>query len=92
MFPIYKFIKTISGSEDHPPSNQNRVLRGSSSAGNARSAETSLEESVIHQVEKEAYSCVLRAFKYQSIDLSWVYMQLLPFLLYMIFVVFCFED
>ncbi|MED6197293.1 hypothetical protein PIB30_055351 [Stylosanthes scabra] len=47
--------------ENVPPLNQNRVLRGSN--GNI--------DTLIHQVEKEAYSHVLRAFKCQSDVLTW---------------------
>ena len=85
MFPVHLFLfcKKISGTDDHvPPSNQNRVLRGSSIVSNGISAVGSVlhsrmhsdMEAQIHQLEQEAYSSVLRAFKAQSDALSWVYL------------------
>ncbi|KAK7267352.1 hypothetical protein RIF29_20021 [Crotalaria pallida] len=57
----------------------NRVHRGNSVAGNGKSAVASIThsrlhsdmEAQIHQLEQEAYSAVLRAFKAQSDALSW---------------------
>ncbi|KAL6656251.1 hypothetical protein ACP70R_007077 [Stipagrostis hirtigluma subsp. patula] len=64
--------------DDLPPS-QNRGLRGRSFSGNGRPsvgtfpymrAQNDLE-SEIHQVEQDAYTGVLRAFKVQSDAISW---------------------
>ncbi|WMV50561.1 hypothetical protein MTR67_043946 [Solanum verrucosum] len=73
-----------SGTDDDlPPSHQNRIPRGSGRiTGNGRSAvigsvpyqrmydETDMEAQ-IHQLEQEAYSSVLRAFKAQADAISW---------------------
>ncbi|PWA80381.1 emsy N Terminus (ENT)/ plant Tudor-like domains-containing protein [Artemisia annua] len=73
-----------SGTEDDdlPPSHQNRIPRGGHVAGNGRPAvmgsvqyprmhgDTDME-SQIHQLEQEAYSSVLRAFKAQADAISW---------------------
>ncbi|OIV95444.1 hypothetical protein TanjilG_06906 [Lupinus angustifolius] len=56
---------------DYLPSRQTTFLRSGSSAGNSRSTEASEAASLIRQAEKEAYSSVLRAFKYRTDDLSW---------------------
>ncbi|XP_056164783.1 protein EMSY-LIKE 3-like isoform X4 [Syzygium oleosum] len=72
-----------SGTDDDlPPSHQNRIPRGGHLSGNGRAgfggslsyqrmyAETDME-SQIHQLEREAYSAVLRAFKAQSDAITW---------------------
>ncbi|KAH0728286.1 hypothetical protein KY285_001866 [Solanum tuberosum] len=73
-----------SGTDDDlPPSHQNRIPRGGGRMnGNGRSAvmasvpyqrmygETDMEAQ-IHQLEQEAYSSVLRAFKAQADAISW---------------------
>ncbi|XP_061349055.1 protein EMSY-LIKE 1-like isoform X2 [Gastrolobium bilobum] len=73
-------IPDSSGTDDDlPPSSQHRILRGSSVAGNGISAVASVPhsrlysdmEAQIHQLEQEAYSAVLRAFKAQSDTLTW---------------------
>ncbi|KAJ7976014.1 Protein EMSY-LIKE 3 [Quillaja saponaria] len=74
------FKKSKQGTDDDlPPSYQKRVPRGSSVAGNERSAVGSVSysrihgdmEAQIHCLEQEAYSSVLCAFKAQSDALSW---------------------
>lgn len=69
-----------SGTDDDlPPSHHNRHVRGGRVAGNGRSIVGSVPftrmhidmDSEIHQLEKEAYSSVLRAFKAQSDALTW---------------------
>ncbi|XP_044481864.1 protein EMSY-LIKE 3 isoform X3 [Mangifera indica] len=71
-----------SGTDDDlPPSHQNRFQRGSLPAGNGRSAVVGSAilprmpqndmETQIHNIEREAYSCVLRAFKAQSDAITW---------------------
>lgn len=71
-----------SGTDDDlPPSHQNRIPRGGRVAGNGRSAVGSLPhsrmygdtdmEAQIHQLEQEAYSSVLRAFKAQADLITW---------------------
>lgn len=70
-----------SGTDDDlPPSHQNRIPRGGRVAGNGRSAvgvpysrmygDTDMEAQ-IHQLEQEAYSSVLRAFKAQADLITW---------------------
>ncbi|XP_021887669.1 protein EMSY-LIKE 3 isoform X3 [Carica papaya] len=71
-----------SGTDDDlPPLHQNRIPRGGRVAGNGRSAvapvpyprmygETDMETQ-IHQLEQEAYSSVLRAFKAQADAITW---------------------
>ncbi|KAL3537297.1 hypothetical protein ACH5RR_000663 [Cinchona calisaya] len=72
-----------SGTDDDlPPSHQNRMPRGGRVAGNGRPTvmasaqyprmfgETDMEAQ-IHQLEQEAYSSVLRAFKAQADAISW---------------------
>lgn len=76
--------KIIAGTDDDlPPPHQNRIPRGGRVAGNGRSAvvgsipysrmygETDMETQ-IHQLEQEAYSSVLRAFKAQADAITWV--------------------
>lgn len=77
-------MKRSAGTDDDlPPSHQNRIPRGGRLSGNGRAgfggslsyqrmyAETDME-SQIHQLEREAYSAVLRAFKAQSDAITWV--------------------
>ncbi|XP_019159341.1 PREDICTED: protein EMSY-LIKE 4-like isoform X1 [Ipomoea nil] len=71
-----------SGTDDDLPQCQNRIARGGRIAGNGRSAvmstvpyprmygETDMEAQ-IHQLEKEAYSLVLKAFKAQADAITW---------------------
>ncbi|KAG6423254.1 hypothetical protein SASPL_113644 [Salvia splendens] len=68
--------------DDFPPPHQNRMSRGGRISGNGRPAavgsmpytrmyeETDMEAK-IHQLEQEAYSSVLRAFKAQADAISW---------------------
>lgn len=78
-------IKLIAGTDDDlPPSHQNRIPRGGRVAGNGRSAMGTLPysrmygetdmEAQIHQLEQEAYSSVLRAFKAQADLITWVHL------------------
>ncbi|KAJ1409719.1 ENT domain [Sesbania bispinosa] len=73
-----------SGTDDDlPPTHQNRIPRGGGGrlAGNGRSAVGSIPyprmygeidmETQIHQLEQEAYSSVLRAFKAQADAITW---------------------
>nr|XP_027186982.1 protein EMSY-LIKE 4-like isoform X2 [Cicer arietinum] len=71
-----------SGTDDDlPPTHQNRIPRGGRIAGNGRSAVGSIPyprvygeidmETQIHQLEQEAYSSVLRAFKAQADAITW---------------------
>ncbi|XP_058070852.1 protein EMSY-LIKE 3-like isoform X2 [Magnolia sinica] len=70
-----------SSDDDLPPSHQNRVSRGSHVTGNGRTAAVGVPpypgikhndmETQIHQLEQEAYSSVLRAFKAQSDAITW---------------------
>ncbi|KAJ6777911.1 PROTEIN EMSY-LIKE 3-LIKE ISOFORM X2 [Salix koriyanagi] len=71
-----------SGTDDDlPPSHQNRIPRGGRVAGNGRPAAGSVPysrmygetdmETQIHQLEQEAYSSVLRAFKAQADAITW---------------------
>ncbi|XP_044490802.1 protein EMSY-LIKE 3 isoform X2 [Mangifera indica] len=71
-----------SGTDDDlPPSHQNRIPRGGRVAGNGRPPVVSVPyprmygdtdmETQIHQLEQEAYSSVLRAFKAQADAITW---------------------
>ncbi|XP_027902165.1 protein EMSY-LIKE 3-like isoform X1 [Vigna unguiculata] len=69
-----------SGTDDDlPPTHQNRIPRGAHPARNGRSVGASYPmtygeidmETQIHQLEKEAYSSVLRAFKAQDDAITW---------------------
>ncbi|KAJ4848799.1 hypothetical protein Tsubulata_037236 [Turnera subulata] len=71
-----------SGTDDDlPPSHQNRIPRGGHVAGNGRPVPPSIPyprmygesdmETQIHQLEQEAYSSVLRAFKAQADAITW---------------------
>lgn len=73
----------IAGTDDDlPPTHQNRIPRGARLTGNGRSAGGSMSyprmygeidmEIQIHQLEQEAYSSVLRAFKAQADAITWV--------------------
>lgn len=76
-------LKMAGTDDDLPPPHQNRIPRGGRVAGNGRSAvvgsipysrmygETDMETQ-IHQLEQEAYSSVLRAFKAQADAITWV--------------------
>lgn len=80
-------IVMIAGTDDDlPPTHQNRIPRGGGGgrlAANGRSAVGSIPyprvygeidmEAQIHQLEQEAYSSVLRAFKAQADAITWVY-------------------
>ncbi|TQE08321.1 hypothetical protein C1H46_006103 [Malus baccata] len=67
--------------DDFPPSRQHRVPRGGRVTGNGRSGGGSVPyprmygetdmEAQIHQLEREAYSSVLRAFKAQADAITW---------------------
>ncbi|XP_042065055.1 protein EMSY-LIKE 3-like [Salvia splendens] len=68
--------------DDFPPPHQNRMSRGGCISGNGRPAavgsmpytrmyEENDMEAKIHQLEQEAYSSVLRAFKAQADAISW---------------------
>ncbi|KAL5976878.1 hypothetical protein ACLOJK_021213 [Asimina triloba] len=65
--------------DDLPPPHQNRISRGGRVSGNGRTAIgvqgypgiTNDMETQIHQLEQEAYSSVLRAFKAQSDAITW---------------------
>ncbi|KAJ9158695.1 hypothetical protein P3X46_024256 [Hevea brasiliensis] len=71
-----------SGTDDDlPPSHQSRIPRGGRVAGNGRPVAPSIPyprmygetdmETQIHQLEQEAYSSVLRAFKAQADAITW---------------------
>ncbi|XP_044505979.1 protein EMSY-LIKE 3-like isoform X2 [Mangifera indica] len=74
-------ISDSSRTDDDLPPHQNRFQRGSCPAGNGRSAVVSSAimpripqndmETQIHNIEQEAYSSVLRAFKAQSDAITW---------------------
>ncbi|XWS35475.1 hypothetical protein CRYUN_Cryun20dG0000500 [Craigia yunnanensis] len=67
--------------DDLPPSHQNRIPRAGRIAGNGISSVASVPypriygetdmEAQIHQLEQEAYSSVLRAFKAQADAITW---------------------
>ncbi|MCI13930.1 emsy amine-terminus (ENT)/plant tudor-like domain protein, partial [Trifolium medium] len=71
----------VGTDDDLPPTHQNRIPRGGRLAGNGRSAVGSIPyprvygeidmETQIHQLEQEAYSSVLRAFKAQADAITW---------------------
>ncbi|KAJ4724149.1 Protein EMSY-LIKE 3 [Melia azedarach] len=76
----YQLSDSSGTDDDLPPSHQNRFQRGGRPAGNGRSAvvgPTLLPrmhndmETQIHNIEQEAYSSVLRAFKAQSDAITW---------------------
>lgn len=81
-------LNKFAGTDDDlPPTHQNRIPRGGRVAGNGRSAvgsapypriygETDMETQ-IHQLEQEAYSSVLRAFKAQADAITWVLLVIL---------------
>ncbi|XP_034704512.1 protein EMSY-LIKE 3-like [Vitis riparia] len=78
----YEPFDSSGTDDDLPPPHQNRIPRGGRVAGNGRSAvvgsipysrmygETDMETQ-IHQLEQEAYSSVLRAFKAQADAITW---------------------
>lgn len=82
--------------DDLSSSDQNRVVRSSSVTGNEKSSVGSVThfnlhfdmEAQIHQLEQEAYSAVLRAFKAQSDALTWVY-TIGSFHVFIVIFVFC---
>ncbi|XP_031267308.1 protein EMSY-LIKE 3 isoform X1 [Pistacia vera] len=77
----YDAFDSSGTDDDLPPSHQNRFQRGSRPAGNGRSAVVGSAmlprmpqnemETLIHNIEQEAYSSVLRAFKAQSDAITW---------------------
>lgn len=83
--PFFSFhFDVASGTDDDfPPPHQNRMSRGGRISGNGRPAavasmpyprayEDTDMEAKIHQLEQEAYSSILRAFKAQADAISWV--------------------
>ncbi|KAF5725498.1 hypothetical protein HS088_TW23G00221 [Tripterygium wilfordii] len=73
-------LSDSSGTDDGlPPSHQNRFQQGMHPTGNTRSATGSVPssrmhmdmETQIHNIEQDAYSSVLRAFKAQSDAITW---------------------
>ncbi|XP_057954216.1 protein EMSY-LIKE 3 isoform X3 [Malania oleifera] len=74
-------LSDSSGTDDDlPPTHQNRFQRGGRAAGNGRSGVAGSApflrvqndmETQIHNIEQDAYSSVLRAFKAQSDAISW---------------------
>ncbi|XP_019168134.1 PREDICTED: protein EMSY-LIKE 4-like [Ipomoea nil] len=60
----YESYDSSGTDDDLPPSHQNRIHRG------GRIANTDMEAQ-IHQLEQEAYSSVLRAFKAQADAITW---------------------
>jgi hypothetical protein len=87
-------------------SHQNTVLRGSGVANFEKPAVGSVSryrldnpplidmEVQIHQLEQDAYSAVLRAFKAQSDALTWVCVYLVSSInfCYIMFIYSCFEE
>lgn len=84
---IYGFCWHNAGTDDDiPPSHQNRYANVGRASANGRSAVVGVAslgtapfppvhsdmEEQIHQIEQEAYSSVLRAFKAQSDAITWV--------------------
>ncbi|KDP24614.1 hypothetical protein JCGZ_25530 [Jatropha curcas] len=75
----YEFSDSSGTDDDLPPSHQSTIPKGERIVGNGRSAVGSATysrlhtdmEAQIHQLEQEAYSAVLRAFKAQSDAISW---------------------
>ncbi|MED6147676.1 hypothetical protein PIB30_045985 [Stylosanthes scabra] len=78
----YEPFDSSGTDDDLPPTHQNRIPRGGGRlAGNGRSAVGSIPyprmygdvdmEAQIHQLEQEAYSSVLRAFKAQADAITW---------------------
>ncbi|KAL1300823.1 hypothetical protein HN51_045476 [Arachis hypogaea] len=78
----YEPFDSSGTDDDLPPAHQNRIPRGGGRlAGNGRSAVGSIPyprmygdvdmEAQIHQLEQEAYSSVLRAFKAQADAITW---------------------
>ncbi|KAI9116520.1 hypothetical protein K1719_012687 [Acacia pycnantha] len=77
----YEPFDSSGTDDDLPPTHQNRIPRGARPAGNGRSAVGSVPyprmygetdmEAQIHQLEQEAYSSVLRAFKAQADAITW---------------------
>ncbi|KAK4253656.1 hypothetical protein QN277_010303 [Acacia crassicarpa] len=77
----YEPFDSSGTDDDLPPTHQNRIPRGGRLPGNGRSAVGSIPyprmygetdmETQIHQLEQEAYSAVLRAFKAQADAITW---------------------
>ncbi|KAF2317645.1 hypothetical protein GH714_039471 [Hevea brasiliensis] len=76
----YELSDSSGTDDDLPPSHRNRFQSGVRPAGNGRSAavgSASLPrvhgdmETQIHNIEQEAYTSVLRAFKAQSDAITW---------------------
>ncbi|KAF9686462.1 hypothetical protein SADUNF_Sadunf03G0161100 [Salix dunnii] len=77
----YFLTQDVKGTDDDlPPTHRNRFQSGVQTAGNGRSAvggsapQPSLHgdmETQIHNIEQEAYTSVLRAFKAQSDAITW---------------------
>ncbi|KAF5735743.1 protein EMSY-LIKE 3 isoform X3 [Tripterygium wilfordii] len=75
----YELSDSSGTDDDLPPSHQNRFQRGMHPTGNTRLATGSVPllrkhtdmETQIHDIEQDAYSSVLRAFKAQSDAITW---------------------
>lgn len=79
----YLIAMIVGTDDDLPPTHQNRIPRGGRLAGTGRPAVGSVPhsrmygetdmEALIHQLELEAYSSVLRAFKARADNITWVH-------------------
>ncbi|OAY40594.1 protein EMSY-LIKE 1 isoform X2 [Manihot esculenta] len=75
----YELSDSSGTDDDLPPSHPNTIPKGERIVGNGRSVVGSTTysrmhtdmEALIHHLEQEAYSAVLRAFKAQSDAISW---------------------
>ncbi|WCJ19010.1 Emsy N Terminus (ENT) domain-containing protein [Euphorbia peplus] len=77
----YEAFDSSGTDDDLPPSHHSRIPRGGRPAGNGRPVASSMPyprmygetdmEAQIHQLEQEAYSSVLRAFKAQADAITW---------------------
>jgi len=83
---LNNFLNVAGTDDDLPPLHHSRVPKGGCTAGNGRSALVGSTpypsicaenmEVQIHQLEKEAYLSVLRAFKAQADAITWVLLTL----------------
>jgi hypothetical protein len=95
---VFLIFKIVGTDDDLPPTHQNRFQSGARTAGNGRSAVGGAAsqprlhsdmETQIHNIEQEAYTSVLRAFKAQSDAITWVLYLFISYTLDLCYIIGC---
>jgi hypothetical protein len=95
---VFLIFKIVGTDDDLPPTHRNRFQSGARTAGNGRSAVGGAAsqprlhsdmETQIHNIEQEAYTSVLRAFKAQSDAITWVLYLFISYTLDLCYIIGC---